>query len=358
MEIQQLWWEHVPGAFTYMDDIIDRLLDKKSLVIDSRCALPWYDYMVDHIKTQVQQRAGQEDFKDAANVDNPGDYLLHRLCKPEKVNEYRPIKSHAQFLAESDDIILHSLYLWIKISSAEQLKAWSSFASEYIKCRGAKEKRASFILEWFGEEPAKSGDSLKVFCFDRHISDYDKMVFCMLASSTAANGSLALRNYLMEIAINLTGHDIELCAACLRYSNQLMENPYTAISRVVNQERRSDGTEFAFDLDENAVDRLVWRAQIKAIYPLIENYREHFVTAYSAQIKDALPYTCRYGNKEITFREPAEVEIGILKQFIDTGKIKLPEAEKNKLNKFYDARNALSHIKTMTYRDVDMLTRM
>ena len=76
------------------------------------------------------QQDSSRRFEVIRNVDDPGPYLLQEFCKPEKRAAYRPAKGYAKFFAESDDIVLHSRYLWVHAESIKMLETWVTFVSE------------------------------------------------------------------------------------------------------------------------------------------------------------------------------------------------------------------------------------
>lgn len=349
--MEQIWWEKVPNAVAFVSDIVENLLSEKSIVLSCSGNLPWYSCMVRTIKEAVKQQNSSKRFESASNIHNPGDYLLKEFCKPEKRAEYRPTKSYAKFFAGSDDIVLHGRYIWIKVNSKEQMDAWMSLVSEYIKERGRGKEMAVFILEWNGGRNLQSKKGITTISFDEYVSEYDRIVFCTLASSSVGERPF-IKDYLTELVANVVGNDIELCAACLRNYREFLKGPYKVICQVVNDQIRSDGTDYSFSNNEENVNYLIWRAQIKSIYPILEEYREEFVQKYASVIAKHLPMVSSYGE---TYDEPSDVELGTLKYMADNGMLYLQakEAERLKVNK--EARNKLSHLAVLSLEEIQKL---
>ena len=349
--MEQIWWEKVPNAVAFVSDIVENLLSEKSIVLSCSGDLPWYSFMVRTIKEAVKQQNSSKCFESASDIQNPGDYLLKEFCKPEKRAEYRPTNSYAKFFAGSDDIVLHGRYIWIKVKSKGQMDSWMSFISEYIKERGRSKETAVFVLEWNGCENLQFKKGITPISFDEYVCEYDRIVFCTLASSSVGERPF-IKNYLTELAANVVGNDIELCAACLRNYRDFLKNPYKAICQVVHDQIRSDGTDYTFSMNENDVKHLIWCAQIKTVYPILEEYREEFVQKYAYVIAKHLPMTSSYGE---TYDEPSDVELGTLKYMADNGMLHLQtkDAERLKVNK--EARNKLSHLAVLSLEEIHKL---
>ncbi len=351
--MEQIWWERVPNAAAFTTEMIENLLSEKSIILHCCGDLPWYSYMVNFIKESVKQQNSSKRFESIQDVSEPGKYLLKEFCKQEKRAEYRPSKTYAQFFANSDDVVLHERYLWVKVTSAEQLEAWTSFVSAYIKERGKNKEVAVFIIEWLGNTVYQAKKGVKFFSLDEFINEYDRNVFCTLAASSVREPSL-IKKYLTELAVNVVGNDIELCAACLQSYKEFLGEPYDVIQTVLDSEIRSNGEAFSFNKTRNDVDHLIWLAQIKTIYPLLEEYREDFVQRHSTAIVKQLPI--RSSSGEI-YQEPRDVELGTLKYMADNGQLSLSQKDYESLKKNRDARNKLSHLAFLNIGEIRELLK-
>ncbi len=349
--MDQVWWERVPNAMAFVHDITESLLAEKSVILQSGQSIPWHDSLVEQIKDAVTQMNSSKRFEIIRHADEPGPYLLNEFCKAEKRAAYRPTKSFARFLAESDDIVLHSRYLWIYPDSTSDLDKWSAFASEYIKERGKNKDTAVFILEWEGERIKASRKGIRAVSFDDYINEYDRMVFSMLASSSVRE-PLVIKNYLAELASNVAGNDIELLASCLKKHAEFLQNPYNVVRAIADSEYRSDGSDYSYEGTIEDIEHYIWKAQIKTIYPLIEEFRGNFVGRHSLAISKELPITSAYGE---IYDDPKDVELGTLVYMVDNGKITLTSQDYFRLKKFKDARNRLSHLNVLTAEEIKEL---
>ena len=346
--MDQIWWGRVPNAISFINDIADNLLDEKSIILHYKQDVPWYETMVQQVKELVMQQNSSKRFEVIHSVDDPGPYLLHEFCKPEKRASYRPTKKFSTFFAESDDIVLHARYLWVYIESLESLSKWTEFISEYVKCRKKDKENAAFILEWSGEKPANARKGIRLLSFDDYISDYDRIVFSTLAASGTREDT-RIKNYLTELAANIAGNDFELSAACVSEYKDFLRDPYSVICKIIGTQYRSNGDNYIYDSTEKDVSYYIWQAQIKTIYPLIEEYRGTFVSKHANAIMKELPISSSYGE---VYDDPANVELGTLVFMAVNGCLYLNNNEYSRLKMFKDARNMLSHLNTLSIEEI------
>ena len=349
--MEHIWWGRVPNAMAFSLDIVHLLLDERSLVLHYSSGIPWRDYLIANIKEQVMQQNSSKRFEMIEHIDNPGKYLLKKLCKSEKRAQYRPTKSYALFFAESDDIVLHERYFWVTVDSADNLKAWEDFVSDYIIGRSKGKEKAAFILEWRGEKPNRSRKGIHVVSLEDYISDYDRIVFSTLAASSI-KGKPFIKQYLTELTSAVVGNDIELAAECLKEYQSFLIDAYSCVKKASFEKVRSDGQEYEFSKSQEDVARCVWMAQIKTIYPMLEKFRGEFVEQHASVIAKELPITSSCGE---IYDSPADVELGTLVYMAGIGRLQLQNKEYKQLERFKNARNSLSHLNVLTYDEVRAL---
>ena len=286
--MDSIWWNQVTNAVRFKTDIKDALLDEKSVLLKYTDDMPWKDRFRETVEDAVKEISGEKKFADIPFVQDPGAYLLKEFCKPEKQTQYRPQKGYPKFFAESDDIVFHDRYFWVKVGDAKNLDDWSALVSDYNKARPKEQKKAVFILDWQGAERITTKKGLTLFSFDDYIGDYDRIVFAVLASSSRRETAF-LNSYLAELVSNLIGNDIELAAECISDHAAFMIDPLACIRKIAENVLRSDGTRFSYTKTPDEVDHLIWRAQIKTVYPYLEEFRENFVRDHEHEIKAHLP---------------------------------------------------------------------
>ena len=96
----------------------------------------------------------------------------------------------------------------------------------------------------------------------------------------------------------------------------------------------------------------MWRAQIKSIYPHLEEFRKEFVQKHFTAIAKQLPKKDSCGE---TITDPKEEELGMLVYMVGIGALRLDDIDYKKLCRFRDARNKLSHLSTLSYDEIRAL---
>lgn len=346
--MREIWWSQVTNAVRYVTEIKQSLLEEKSILLKYTNGMPWRDQLEETIVEAVKLQNSEKKFVKIPIVSNPGEYLLNEFCKKEKRAEYRPTKGYAKFFAESDEIVLHDRYFWVQIDDVSCLNNWMKFVSDYIKERGKKDNIAVFILEWAGNELVSVKKGIRIFSFDDYVGEYDRIVFAVLSSSSIKENSF-VKNYIAELVANVSGNDIELCAECIWHYKEFLENSWKLIQTIIAEKVRSDGTDFCYTKTAEEVKHLIWLAQIKTVYPYLEEYRENFVQKHANEISKRLPIQTSYGE---TYTDPKDVELGTLMYMAGCNNLVLSTSEYEKLKKYKEARNKLSHLIALTIEEI------
>jgi hypothetical protein len=131
-----------------------------------------------------------------------------------------------------------------------------------------------------------------------------------------------------------------------------LESPLSCINKITTEKRRSDDSEYIYEKNESEVEHLIWRSQIKTVYPYIEEYREDFVERHAYAIDKQLPIQASYGE---IYTSPNDVELGTLVYMVGAGILSLSTAEYEKLKVFKEARNKLSHLSNLGIDEIRKL---
>lgn len=349
--MERVWWNQVTNAVKYVNDIKQYLLDEKSVLIKGTSRMPWRDQFVESVQDAVKSQNADKKFVMLQNVSNPGEYILNELCKKEKRAEYRPSKGYARFFAESDDIVLHDRYLWVIADSVAMLNNWMEFVSQYKQERCKKDNSAVFVLEWYGNENLSVKKGIKPFDIDDYIGEYDRIVFSVLASSGIRDVPF-IKQYTAELVADVIGNDMEMAAQCVQHYEQFLGDPVSFVDKLVSEDRRSDGESFVYGKTSEEVEHLIWLAQIKTVYPFLEEYREEFVEKHESQIRKRLPIQSSCGD---VCDDPKDVELGMLTFMVGEGHLALSTSEYERLKRFRDARNKLSHLTALGLNEIKAL---
>ena len=349
--MDRIWWERVPNALAFAEAIINCVVDEKSVLIQHHDSLPWQDTFKHTVVNRVKQQNASKTFVTISNEATPGVYLLNECCKAEVRAQYRPSKSYASFLAETNDLVLHNRYFWVNIQNTEELEAWVKFVSEYVRVRNKKAEPAVFILDWKGKPITTKKKGVMQFSFDNYIGDYDRNVFAMLASSEIKEKSF-IKSYLAELVSNVVGNDIELYAECVHRYREFLCSPYETAVDCADNSCKYDGSAFLFQKSPDQVEHDIWLTQIKTVYPVLETFRGQFSQKHRVAIQKLLPFSSSYGE---VYRDPNDVELGTLVFMADKGSLVLSKNEYDRLYMFKEARNKLSHLGYLSFAEIQLL---
>ena len=352
--MDQVWWKNIIKAHAFLKNIVTETANGSSLLLSLPASVPWKDTLIELVSEKLQIETPQNKLdKIECPSEEPGAFLLEKYCKKELRAMYRRGRSYAQFLGECQETVLNNRYIWVSDIPAEKAAAWLTFVSEYTQ-NVKNNTPGIFILEVHDDAIARrSTRGIKNLCFNQNISSYDKYAFCALASSET-NCKEFLRPYLAEAVSSVCGEDVELCAACVSKGSEFLMNPYQTIQKLITESLRSNEETYDFQKTEADVTALIWEAQLKYVFPLIENYRKAFISRHEPLIRAALPVTNSYGEK---VELPQEAETGTLLHLVKTGKLSISEKEHAELERYQKARNKLAHMKILEQEELFEILR-
>ncbi|MDY3971727.1 MAG: hypothetical protein SOZ28_03345 [Clostridia bacterium] len=352
--MKNIWWKQVTTANAYIKKVVENISNKKSMALEMPECVPWKEYFDECIESAMKSRSSESTIDFICSPgEKIGDYILNKYCSEEKRATYRPDKTFACFLAQSDDIVLNNRIVWVKNIPDNMIDEWLEFVSDYSKNVKKDRPHAVFILEI---PPCRNINTKKKgiinIVYTNELSIFDTYVFCTLAVSDIKINR-ELKRYLAELVSSICGYDIELCSICIERYNEFLSNPIdTVMNNIINTVCRSNGDKFEVVHSEDEMHQLIWSSQLKIIFPVIEEYRRKFVIKYKNQINSHLPITTTYNE---CFTEPEDVEIGTLMYMAADDKIHCSEEDRHKLFDFKEARNLLAHLKILPFDKVEHL---
>ena len=352
--MDQIWWNHIIKAHAFLENIVKEAAGGHSLLLTLPDSVPWKSTFLDLIREQLLM----ENPKNKLEViecpeEEPGEFILQKYCKRETRAKYRYGVSYAQFLGKCQETVLNDRYVWVSDIPDETVTKWLDFVSEYQK--NVQDKTPGiFILEVHNDAMnRKSKKGIRSLGFEQNIGAYDKYAFCALASSET-NCKEFLRPYLAEAVASVCGDDVELCAVCVAKGMEFLNAPYETIQKVTEDLVRSDGERYCFSKSQEEVDTLLWEAQLKYVFPLVENYRRYFVKKYYDFIKAVLPINNGYGDQVMV---PEEAELGNLMYLVERGGIPVSAEESMELKRYRKARNELAHMNLLSNEELCVILK-
>ncbi len=339
MIIGELWWNRLVNSVRFLDDVKDILMDGKSVIMNFSDEIPWLDIMTYTLEQQLDFMTDTRSFEihDASKIqESPGKYLFERFCSESERKKYWPDKSYEYFLAKNDNTPLHRRILCITGINSGNAVRWQKTVNEYLENRDSEE-RGVFILIVQGASTYESGLIGNVRYSD-YITDYDCLMLCLTMLSSAKCSSIQ-KQYISEIAGNIAKNNVETAGILATAGLSLAENPFATASEVLHENNIS------VDNLYERVTTAVWEAQIKLVFPRLEDFRRELVQKHYDKIQKQLPITSSSGER---VEKANEIEIGQLFYICKKDRI-LDKNEFDLLCKMRDARNLLAHRDILTY---------
>lgn len=345
MRIGELWWSRLVNSVRFLDDVKDAILEGKSVIMNFTDSIPWYDDLTEFLEQKLSFMTEIRSFvyDDVSTVTiEPGKYLLTKYFSESERRKYWTDKSYEQFMAENDNTILNHRILCITGINSGNAASWLKTVSEYLEYKNSDE-RCIFIL-FVQQANTNSSKSASNFRYGDYVTNYDCLMLCLTLLSSEKCSSIQ-KQYISEIASNIACNNVEIAGLLAKEGLSLAEDPYGTASQVLwdNDIKVTNLTE--------AVEMAVWEAQIKLVFPKLEDFRRNLVQKYSDKIKDYLPITSSSGER---IDKPSDVEIGQLFFIAGKGKF-LDKNEFDMLNKMRDARNLLAHMSSIDFNSLKML---
>ena len=341
--MERIWWDNIPIAARYVRDIVDAIREERSMVLLLPKTTPWRDALRQIVEERIASIPDRSLYVLPCPEEEPGRYLLRTSCPEERRLAYRSTKSYAEFLAK-EDCVLHTRILWIEIARAVDASAWVDFIGAYQHAMERNVPRATFILA-LSEDCAKcrgrKGIPYRVLADE--VSEYDRYAFAVLAASDG-DGQRHLRVYLASLAATLCGDDIELMAVCSRRGMAFLRDPQGVLRQIAETETRSDGSPFDITGVMEELPRLIWRTQLRLVFPVIEDRRQHYIEQMRRQL---------VANGDV----PEDIEIGPLFYRACQKTVTCTPTALAELERLKDARNKLAHLDELPFEMVDLILR-
>lgn len=341
--MERIWWGNIPNATRYVREIADGIHEERSMVLVVPLGAPWRDALPQIVEEKIADIPDRSLRRIQCPEDEPGHYLFTHYCKEERQLDYRSTMSYAEFLAKEENV-LHTAILWIEIARAEDAIAWVDFISAYQGFARKNAPRPSFILVLSEEcDKCRGRRGIPYYTLTEQITEFDRYAFAILAASDGIK-QRHLKGYLASLAATLCGDDIELSAACSKRGMAFLRDPQGVLQQIAEGEPHSDGRPFDISRIAEDIPQLIWRTQVKQVFPVIEDRRQHYVEKLRGQL-------------EALGKIPEEVEIGALAYLAARAEIKCAQTALKEIEMLKNARNQLAHLAPLPFEMVDKILK-
>ena len=381
-----LWWNEITGPSAIVQSIAEALLRAQSVMLCVPDDLPWRRRMRDAVENALRKENDnlQVSYVDCqtdcdsfilpnGDIDVPT-FLIKRYGLSDSYNTYR----HSSNTTIQDHIIgnniLQDRVVWVKGMNRRQVKCWVDFCIKYNPCVVG---RGLFVIESY--EHVSLPIIPNVIRVDYTASYYDALLFNNMIISFA-NMSVDWKKYIAMLSAQLCGEDVELSVAFMNSENLSIMDPVRLIKSISGTEefqRRyeaknlRDSHPFTLLRQEqySVLQKKVWEAQLRTIYPLVEMERVAFIRANENEVLHAIcsEFVDYYGNKRHVrqfgeiLKNPYDAEIGTLYGMNHMRRAEDPyryvlyipdEENRKRLTLLHEIRNAIAHMTTCTVEQV------
>ena len=345
MKTEEIWWTRLSNSVRFLEDARDALLSGRSVVMTFPDEVPWQDVMTDTLEQHLFPITDERSFEVhdvSESDDDPGLYLFNNFCSETERAKYWPAThgSYEKFLAASDNVRLNRRIVCITGLSVFNTSRWVKSVNEYLAGRNS-EQRGIFILV-SQKVKSYSTDFMECFDFEEYVSDYDCRMLCLtLLSSVKCSSSR--KQYISEIAAGIAKNDVTKAGILASAGLQLAMYPYETAKWLYSENGLSD------ENLEKHVKSAVWSAQIRLVFPEIEEFRSGMICRYEKNFERFLPISSLLG--EQIYRAD-DLEIGHLYILCTNHKV-INQPEYDKLVLMRKFRNRLAHCDVIPYPDLN-----
>lgn len=343
----ELWWHRLVNSARFLDDIKDVLAADKSALLLFESSIPWQEIMIETIAQKLADTNNSRSFeiRDVSKVEAPGEYLLKSYCSSDEQIKYWPTThgNPERFLSQNRVTPLNKRCVCLTGINADNAEQWIVSINEYLENVDASQEHGVFILI-IEDAYVPASKQLTAFRYADYVTDYDCMMLCLTLVSDL-KCSRAEKMYLCEVASSIAHNNVETAALLASERLSLIQDPYRISAEVFTRNN------IKITNLRDHVRAAVWEAQIKLVFPRLENFRADLIRKYDAKLRHYLPI--RSSNNEI-IQTPSQLEIGQLYFICNSNRsqkvVDLSEFEM--LKKMRNARNTLAHLEALPYKQL------
>ncbi|MDO4204213.1 MAG: hypothetical protein Q4D07_06955 [Selenomonadaceae bacterium] len=353
MAEKNIWWSQVGSARALIDNIVGNLLDSGvSVILTVPEDMPWENNFDEIVRERLYASAGRspvticcdgcETMKDFTAL------ALDQFCKRDHRIRYRYNRPIGTFVGENPVATIHDNVVVVEGAVSGNLQWWADFVRDYtraaeVSSQDGNGKHGTFYIKVKeGAEITPSREVVHIE-YSRAISQYSRHAFYAVAAEEAGC-NYHMCDYLVELLLLCCGEDVELGYICLKAYSEFLRSPYKVMTRI----RKSFGRKGAENVyDNDLFEREIFKAQLKTLFPLIEEFRLDFIQRNEKIIRDSGIL------RDENVSDPADLELGTYYYYRD--RLAVPEGLKDKLKRYREYRNRLAHLQILTNEEAETI---
>ena len=349
MRIEEIWWKRLTNPSNVAEDIAYSVLDGKSAFVLYKNEIAWKDELIQNIVENIEKDS--PNMKTTIDVpeshSEPNEYILRKYCgDDEERSKYWPSAENtvAKFLARNPRAVLNRSNVILDMVYSKTPEKWIDFAEEYHSYFDEYDEQHGALVLFIKDGDGHIKEYLKekecrceIIDYDANINDFDMLMLCMTILSEQ-NCSIQQKQYIAETASALAGDNVMIAGKLAEYKGSLPVNTLNIAKKIFRENN------IPCDDIETRVKKSLWKAQVKILFPIIEQFRSGFISENPDRLKGCSLKAYKTSNI-------FELEIGQLYHLCMNNDI-LTKKELKFLEKVKDARNSIAHLDVVAYNDV------
>lgn len=340
------WWTGMVNAVRFLKHAENVLVEGKSVLLNFPSTPPWERILCQAVRENMSNLDFSRVFDeiDGSGVKDTGKYLFERYLMESEQNDYwePTFGCYENYLAQQRGTKLNQRIVCVRGIASGDAPAWAQTVSTYHAAVQRDGEHAVFLL-LAQNASVHASESLACYSYTDYVSDYDCLMFCMTLLSAKHLGSLQ-KQYISEVAGNIANNNIEIAGALAQYGEALVKSPVAVVKEV----QQSQIWHMPPTADD--VNMAVWEAQIRMLFPKLEQFRRRFIDKYRKKLEQHLPIHSSDGER---IESADDLELGHLYHLCKLHFL----AEKEDFNQIYHmraVRNRLAHWKPLTYEELHL----
>lgn len=341
-DIGNIWWTRIANPVRLIDDILNSIYDGKSVAVKYDETIPWYDIMRETIISKLEIFSDNKSFTnhEISSKKDPGEFLMEKYCSSAERSNYWPKAEKEEFLAKSKSTTLNNNYIFVSIEKSCNAASWVKFVDKYTSYFNEDDEYGMFIL-YTNDQNIKSTSNVDCYNYSDYISNYDCLMLCMTLMSAGKYSSIE-KQYISEVAGQIAGNNENIAGQLVQHGRNLVQSPITITENVFR-----DNNVKVKEIN-NYVNTALWNAQIKTVFPKLEQYRAWFIQKHQSSLEAHINLV---GTDKYKKNNVVELEIGEIYYICKENRISSKEDFDN-LVKVRNARNLLAHWNVIPYKNV------
>ncbi len=327
-----IWWKYIPSARRFRKKVTGFLSEDSSVHIIVPKEFPYLEEFTDEVVSKTLDCFSDRSSRRCKSDMEAEEWIKNNFYSEEERLYLNPRISIANSIVENENTIFHSMVIVISSDNEQTIKDWLQFISSYFHGREGKKKAVFLIIS---QKKGMAVQNMRMLDYMDYADSYDFQAFASLLSADLKMGD-RFKSYLTELACLCGKKNAEKIAYFINEAIYFLKDP---ISVCVSE----------YGMDKKEMESLVWKAQIRTVYPIIEDFRQILIRKRRKDLEHLLPVANAFGE---TIAKPEDLEIGTLSYLVDNYQLNLPYDMIRVYRTFRESRNKLSHISILSYDEI------